>query len=202
MLLPKEAKRYFGLSERHLQQLPTLSVIPGNYGICANPAPERWRLVSAKAARALGLLVQGSAENLAHVMARRCKSKRRLITGRYLQGEPAVSQGQDLLLLPGQGNTPTDDFFGMASILFPSLSKSGGIEDGFWCRGCEVTLHRYDTLRLPRDVLTAVVPSNCEPQWVLLGLERRARSKESLLDHIKHCYGARQLVPELATGND
>lgn len=59
MLLPKDAKRYFGLSERHLQQLPTLYVIAGN------PSPEHCRLVSAKAARALGLVVHGSVEKLA-----------------------------------------------------------------------------------------------------------------------------------------
>ncbi|KAI5856721.1 F-box domain-containing protein [Durotheca rogersii] len=202
VLLPKEAKTYFGLSERHLQRLPTLCVIPGNYGISADPAPEHCRLVSVKAARGLGLMVQGSTEKLAQAMARRCKSTSLLVVGRYLQGEPAVSQGQDSLLLPSQGNIPTDNFFGMASIPFPSLSKSGRIEDGLWCRGCEVTLRRYDSLRLPRDMLAAVVPSNCEPQRVLLGLERRARSKQSFLDHIKHCYGARQLVPELATVND
>jgi len=195
MLLPKEAERYFGLSKRHLQRLPSLHVIPGNYGISANPAPEDCRLISGKAARALGLMVHGSAEKLAQAMARRCKSTRLLVQGRYLQDE-----GQDLSLLLNQGNVPTDNFFGMASIQFPSLSKSGRIENGLWCRGCEVTLRRYGSQRLPRDVLAAVVPSNCEPLRVLLGLERRAWSKESFLDHIKHCYGARQLVPELGEG--
>jgi hypothetical protein len=95
---------------------------------------------------------------------------------------------------------PIDKFFGMASIPFPSLSKSGKIEDGLWCQGCEVIFRRYRSMRLPRDILAAVVPGNCgEPLRVLLGFERRARSKESFLDHIKRCYGARQSVPELAT---
>lgn len=202
-LLPREAKRYFGLSKQHLQQLPVFHVIPGNYGISANPTLEQHcQLVSVQAAKDLGLTVHGSAEKLAHVMAKRCKSTRLLVTGQYLQDKPAaVSQGQDLVLLPSQGNIPTDNFFGMASIPFPSLSESG-IEDGLWCKGCEVTLCQYDSLRLPRDALAAIVPADCEPQRVLLGLERRARSKKSFLDHIKHCYGAQQLVPELATGND
>jgi len=202
VLLPIEAKRYFGLSERHLQRLPTLRVIAGSYGIFPTPAHDYCKLVSVKAARDLGLVVQGSTAKLAQAMARRCKSTRLLVTGRYLQSGPAASQGQDLLLLPSQGNIPTDKFFGMASIPFPSLSSSGRIEDGLWCRGCEVTLRRYDSLRLPQDVLAAMVPSSCETLRVLLGLERRARSKESFLDHIKHCYGARLLLPELATGND
>ena len=193
-----EAKRYFGLSERQVQQLPTLHVLPGKYGISGDPAPENCTLVSVKAARDLGLVVHGPAEKLAQAMERRCKSVKLLVTGRYFQGGSAVAQDQDLLLLPSQGNVPPDDLFGVASIPFPSLSKSGRIEDGLWCRGCEATLRRYDSLRLPQDVLAAVVPSDCDPQRVLLGLERWAWSKESFLNHVKHCYGAQQLV----TGND
>jgi hypothetical protein len=200
MVTPKEAKRYFGLSERHLHGLPTLSVIPGNYGICGDPAPEQCKLVSVKAARSLGLMVHGSAEKLAQATARRCKSTLALIVGRYLQGEPAVAQDQDLLLMPCQGNIPTDSFFGMASIPFPSLSRSGRVEDGLWCKGCEVTVREHDRGRLPGDVLAAVVPPDCGPNRVLVGLERRARSRESFLEHIKHCYGARKLVAELKAG--
>ncbi|KAI1413531.1 F-box domain-containing protein [Hypoxylon sp. FL1857] len=202
VILPRQAKRYFALSERHLQCLPTLHPIPGNYDIFVKSPPEHCELVSVKAARDLGLKVHGSAEKLAQAMAKRCKSRRFIIIGRYLQSRPPIYQGQDLLLQPSQGNIPPDDYFGMASIPFPSISKPGEIEDGLWCRGCEVTRHQYDSLRLPRDVLVAVVPLNCEPEQVLVGLERRARSKESFLNHIKHCYGARQLVPELASGND
>jgi len=204
MLLPKEAKRYFGLLEKHLRQLHTLQVIPGKYDITANAAPRYCRLVSARAAKALGLLVRGSAEKLAQAMERRCKPPGLIIKGRYLQSGPATPpiSGQDLLFLPSQGNIPTDAFFGKASIPFPSLSKSGGIEEGLWCRGCEVTLCRYDTLRLPNHVLATIVPPNCGPHRVLLGLERRARLKESFLNHLKHCYGAWRLLPELEAENE
>lgn len=206
VISPKEAKKYFGLSYRHLQRLPTLHVIPGNYGIATDPSPRHCRLVSVKAARDLGLTVQGSTEKLAQVMAKRCGTRRHLIMGRYLQGEPAVPKGQDLLLLPSQGNIPIDNFFGMASIPLPSLSTSHQIEDGLWCLGCETTRRRYDTLYLPQYVLRAIVPLNCEPQRVLLGLERRARSKETFLEPIRHCYGAQQYVsesrPDLLTSNN
>ncbi|EXU96525.1 hypothetical protein X797_010336 [Metarhizium robertsii] len=200
MVLPREAKRYFGLGERHLKQLPTLHVIPGRYGISPNVAPENCRLVSAKLARALGLTLHGSAEKLSQALARTCKSAGLLATGRYFQSEPEVPPGQDSLLLPCQGNIPPDKFFGMASIPFPSLSKSGRIEQGLWCRGCETVLRLHDSLRLPSEVLVAVVPGSLEPMRVLLGLERRARSRESFLHHVRHCYGARQMVPELAAG--
>ncbi|VTT55865.1 unnamed protein product [Fusarium fujikuroi] len=128
VLPSKEAKRYFGLSERHIRQLPTISVIPSNYGISRTPSPRSCRL----------------------------------------------------------GNIPTDKFFGMASIPFPSLSASGRLENGLWCRGCEITLHHHDSLRLPRRVLAALVPRNRDALLVLLGLERRAWSTESFLEHIKH----------------
>lgn len=82
----------------------------------------------------------------------------------------------------------------MASIPFPSMSKSRRIEDGLWCMGCEVTTRQYDFLRLPQDALATTVPPNLEPQRVLLGLSRRARSKESFLDHAKNYYGARWLM--------
>ncbi|KAF5004126.1 hypothetical protein FDECE_9340 [Fusarium decemcellulare] len=201
-LPPKEAMRYFGLSKKQIKRLPTLFVLPANYDITRNPSPQDCRLVSVKAARELGLVVHGSAEQLAQAMARRCKSGRLLVTGQFYQSEPAVSQSQDLLLMPSQGNIPPADFFGMASIPFPSLSASGRVENGLWCRGCEITRHRYDSVRLPRDVLAALVSTNCEAMRVLLGLERRARSRESFLEHAKQCYGIQQLVPRLTIGND
>ncbi|KAG4258104.1 hypothetical protein FPRO03_03059 [Fusarium proliferatum] len=68
VLPPKEAKRYFGLSERHIQRLPTISVIPGNYGISRTPSQRSCRLVSVKAAKELGLMVHGSADQLSQVM--------------------------------------------------------------------------------------------------------------------------------------
>lgn len=207
-----EAKRYFGLSERHLRRLPACHIIPGTYGLDATPAPGHSPLVAIKAAMDLGLEVHGgSAERLAHIMARRCRSSRLVATGRYLQGGSgggsggpdmaSAHQGQDALMKPCQGNIPHDKYFCMASIPFPSLSKSTRtIENGLWCRGCEFTHSRYRYGRLTNDLVSANVPSDCEPQRVLIGLERRARSREVFLDHIGHCYGAGQLAPDLLTG--
>ncbi|KAF5702650.1 f-box domain-containing protein [Fusarium mundagurra] len=202
VLLPKEAKRYFGLSERHIQQLPTISVIPGNYGISRSPSPRYCSLVSVRAAKERGLMVHGSVDQLSQAMMAKCKSGGLRVDGRFLQSDPVTSRNQDPLLLPSQGNIPTDKFFGMASIPFPSLSASGRLENGLWCRGCELTLHQYDNLRLPWRVLAALVPGNRDALRVLLGLERRARSTESFLEHIKHCYGIQQLVPQLTIGDD
>ncbi|RBA18777.1 hypothetical protein FPRO05_10425 [Fusarium proliferatum] len=129
VLPPKEAKRYFGLSEWHIQRLPTISVIPGNYGISRTPSQRSCRLVSVKAAKELGLMVHGSADQLSQVMKTKCKSGGLRVDGRFLQSDPVISQNQDPLLLPSQGNIPADKFFGMASIPFPSLSASGRLEN-------------------------------------------------------------------------
>ncbi|TGJ81519.1 hypothetical protein E0Z10_g7244 [Xylaria hypoxylon] len=128
----KDAGEYFGLSEQHVQCLPTLHVIPGQYGLPGNYPPKCRGLVvvSVKAARNLGLMVQGSTQNLAQAMASRCKSPKRRIMGQYLQQVPTVSQSRDLLFLPSQMDIASDEFFGVASIPLPSVSKSGRVENG------------------------------------------------------------------------
>lgn len=147
-------------------------------------------------------MVHGSTDQLSQVMMTKCKSGGLRVDGRFLQSDPVISQNQDPLLLPSQGNIPADKFFGMASIPFPSLSASGRLENGLWCRGCEITLHHHDSLRLPRRVLATLVPRPRDALLVLLGLERRAWSTESFLEHFKHCYGIQQLAPQLTMGGD
>lgn len=206
-----EAKRYFGLSERHLQHLPACDIIPGTYGLNAStPPPGHGPLVAAKAAMDLGLEMHNvSAERLAQITAKRYRSSKFSAVGRYLHGGSggggldmtSAHRGRDALMKPCQGNVPPDNYFGMASIPFPSLFKSTRtIDNGLWCRGCEFTHSRYRYGRLSNDVVSTIVPSDCEPQRVLLGLERRARSREAFLDHIGHCYGAGQLAPDLLAG--
>ena len=198
LLPPKEAGKYFRLSQRHLQQLPIISTIPGCYGILATETLESYKLVSVKHARELGIAVHGSADRLAESFARRCKRHLTIVAGRYFQNESPVLLTQDSLLLPDPGNIPNDKFFGMASIPFPSLRPPDRVEHGLWCLGCQATLQQDDRSPLPQDILETLVPRGLCIGRVLLGMERRARSKTSFLSHVKHCYGATLLVPELA----
>lgn len=201
MILHREAKRYFCISERQVQRLVSLDVIPGVYGISAKSMPAHLRLVSAQAAANLGLEIHGTAESLEDTLKRRSDTNKSLVTGRFLQSGRSVPRNRDLLLMPSQGNIPNDEYFGTASIPFPSLSRKEEIDRGLWCRGCQCTLWQYDHARLPQDVLTGILPPNRQPQRTLVGLERRARSRESFLDHTRSCYGALQLVPELTKTN-
>lgn len=198
VLSPADAENYFCLSKQHLEQLPSINIIPGTYGTPGRLVTERGKLFTVKAARTLGLAVHGFAETMMRAMVRRCKIVQLVEKGRYLQSHSNGLSNHDPLLVLTQKNVPSNDCFGMASIPFPSLSKTGTIEEGLWCCGCELTRNLHYSSKLPQTELERIVPSNCRPRRVLFGLERRAHSKKSFFEHIKHCYGARQLAPELA----
>ncbi|OAA55075.1 F-box domain-containing protein [Niveomyces insectorum RCEF 264] len=208
LLSLRDAKRFFVLSKRSVDELPRIHVIPGEYGLAQKPAAAQCVLTTVAAARALGIREHGSLDKLAGALLKRYTTGTRtgaslLSLGRFLQRGPRpVAQGQDICLLPTLANIPDDRFFGMASLPFPFLSPRGHIELGLWCEGCSCTLRQYSVSRVRGDVLKALVPpeSKCHPTTVLMGLERRAYPRKAFLRHIKHCYGAQQLVPELRDG--
>lgn len=200
MVPPKEAQKYFGLSARQVQQLPSLHVIPAKYGISEKSVSD-CTLVSARAAKELGLARHGSKEALIAVMTRRCKSIKLRIEGQFFQREPP-QDGSDPLLLLDEGNTPNDVFFGVASIPFPTLSSSGILEEGLWCRGCELTFESWRFGQLPQQVVDRIIPQNIDPLLPFLGFSRRAWLKASFLKHVEQCWGTKQptLMRELERG--
>ncbi|EPE06009.1 f-box domain-containing protein [Ophiostoma piceae UAMH 11346] len=208
LLSLKDAKRFFVLSKRSIEKLPRIHVIPGKYGITQKPAPEHCILTSVAAARALGIQQHGSPDKLADALSKRYSSRahtssRLLLLGRFFQMEPRpVACGQDILFLPTLANIQSNGLLGMASLPFPSLLSPGHAETGLWCEGCSSTLRQYSVSQLRGDILNTIVPpeSGCHPTIVLMGLERRAYLRKAFLRHIKHCYGALQMVPELRDG--
>ncbi|KAF6815718.1 F-box domain-containing protein [Colletotrichum sojae] len=203
MISPWQAQMYFCLSRRHLRRLTPFTVIGGAYGIHGGVYDFRQRsireqtLFSARAALELGLKVHGSAENLAKALKRSSLSSEAMITARFLQGGTKVLQNADLLLMPSLDDVPEDEFFGAASMPFPSVSGSGEIHYGLWCYGCKFNANMYMQELLPQDVLAGIVPPNRNGERILKGLARRARSRESFYEHMRNCYGAREYVTEL-----
>lgn len=192
VVTPAKAKKTFALSSRQVRKLPVLFSIPGRYGIARDEVLKQYQLVSVSAARDLALSIHGSAEGVVNLTESRNYKIPTALQIRYLQGAFTAASGQDPLMVPDQGNRGNDPFFGLASIPFPSLSGIPGIpEDGLWCKGCEKTLEDYDNRTLPACVITARVPSNCDPWRVFFGLASRAYSQSGLLRHSQHCYGAR-----------
>ncbi|KAL6413483.1 f-box domain-containing protein [Ilyonectria robusta] len=113
-------------------------------------------------ARDLGVLKHGSAEEMAKAVNPH-KTGLALVTVRFLQRSTTGAPRQDPLTVPDQGNVPNDYFFGMATIHFPSIPAPEIIENGLWCRGCELTLKEYtDTYSATRAMLRRV-PRPCPP---------------------------------------
>jgi hypothetical protein len=196
---PKQAKRYFGLKDRHVQQLPTMHTIPDVYSFSRTPD---WQsscpLVSAVAAKEQGILVHGSAEKLAKNLVKRLRAGGSIMTGRFLQRACMNPLREDYLSRPCQGNIPPDDFSGMAIVPFPSLQVPGTTENGLWCKGCHHTFQLYQSRRLDSVILSGMVPTTWDPSRVLLGMARRAWSRTSFLEHTRHCFGVQKLTQDLA----
>lgn len=198
LIRPRQIMRYFGLSTEQLERLPALRVTPGKYAMAYEPDPRDQKLIPIKVARDVGLPMPGPLERMNDTEARRFLDAQRLVTGYHiLDAEATAPPDRDPLRMPSQGETLPDQYFGMGAVPFPSLSKSGKREDGLWCQGCEVVHNAFLARRLPQDVFAALVPANCAPQRLLVGMITRAYSEAGLLEHIKHCWGASQLVPEL-----
>ncbi|KAF7558417.1 hypothetical protein G7046_g5739 [Stylonectria norvegica] len=196
VLVAKRAIELFCLSTRHLRRLPLMSSIPGSYGITQKKSRRRCRLISVSAARDLGILVHGSAAKMAEALRSRHEGEDIIADLSFLQGE-SHPRGSDPLAASLQASIPDDSLFGMASIPFPSLSTMGDAQEGIWCKGCDWSHERFRTGRVTIDAFSDMLPLDVYPSRVLLGMARRARSRNGFLEHVQHCYGARCLLSEL-----
>lgn len=192
------AGRIFALSPKTIQQLPVMYSIPGRYGVARKSSHVSYKLVSVSAAKELAISIYGSAENVTTVTVR---SRRQAAhTTRFLQAAFLDCKRLYPLMMPDQGSIGNDRYFGMASIPFPSLTIPDTAEQGLWCKGCEWVYLKYKEHQVPTHVVAKVVPANCRPNRVLYGMTRRARSTFGLLEHIRHCHGAQQLVASEDSG--
>jgi hypothetical protein len=197
MLQPEEAGDYFALSENQVNQLPRFRVVPEFY----NPeyfglwSREDDTLVSVLAARELGVKVHGSVDSL--LMAREDRLReyglfdntdnlnlKYLAVGKSLLREPLPPYDDDCI--KDIYNEEPDEWFGMAAMEFPSLSKTGELDEGIWCKGCQPTTEP--------DLIDPPVNAKSRP-W------DRAWSTVSFLEHVKRCPGARELLAESAKEN-
>lgn len=167
----QQARPYFGLKKSHVQRLPALHPIPGNY-MFSHTVKVPPQLVSAAAAKELGISVHGSCESFEDSLVRRLKSNSSRIIGRFYQRASMTPLKEDLLARPGQGNIPTSECFGMASTPFPYLQPSGSIKNGLWCTGCQLIAELYRARKLDPTTLARIVQRNWEPERVLHGKSR------------------------------
>jgi hypothetical protein len=189
------AGRCFSLTQSQLKKAPIMRSIPGVYSIGHRISRyRRLRLISAKHARELGIMVHGSVENMANLLPDICEES---YTFEWLLDAPLEPLQRDPSTMPSDVYTPDDYYCGMASTHFPSLFPNNALESGLWCRGCEWTFESYKLRDLTSSEESDLIPQGVEPFWLLSRMQYRARSRAEFPSHVKDCYGARKLVPEL-----
>lgn len=113
---------------------------------------------------------------------------------------PLHPLSQDPLTINDVAIRPNDDFCGMGAIPFPSLLNSG-IEQGLWCRGCELTYEEYAIEGMDLSTLSRLVPQGCHADQFLLRMKYRAWSKADFLQHAKHCHSAAAVISQRWIGS-
>lgn len=202
-----DAQRYFGLSKGAVARLPVVNIIPGRYGVCGDPPPtgkkKKFELVSAEAAKRLALQIyKGNVDRISSIAATRCRRSAVAIDASQFFQRVYPTDRDSIFLGVGERTGPQDDWFGMASVSFPSLDGSGTIEHGLWCRGCSLARNLYDMRRLPDIAVTSTVPANVGPIMSFLALERKAWSRAEFLSHVEKCHGVKELVASSHTSSD
>lgn len=169
-LSAESAKEKFGLSDLHLQELPVLRVPPPEYWPnYAQARTKGCRLVSTTAARDLAVAVGLP----------------------YIEIQPERIENEDL---PSSTNDPlANNFYGMASIRFPSVSKDGVVEAGIWCVSCIVACtffesvnrhgHPFHVLKQLADEHFAIRPA----KQLVKALKHQARPSALFLEHAQRC---------------
>lgn len=129
-------------------------------------------LVTAKSARDLALVGDGSADSLSEVMVRGCSSEALLRKARYILRDtiPPVWPKPAFVV-------SVDHSSSLAAMMFPSLSKPGTIGYAHWCRGCNLTRPRCIDRPLHQKELERLVPLDYEAITWLIRRTWLARSR-------------------------
>lgn len=174
----------FGLSQKELDQLPSMLSIPGSYPVGCDGVNhrEQFRLVSVKEAHALGISVHGSQEAMESVGVSREPPP-------AFYGQP--HQPHDLRHAQWIAHTTPasklkDQFCGMGSIPFPSLKPDGTLRDVLWCPGCRFICDNNGILPAP------VYPRPLYPSR----LRELMNTENEFLGHLTDCKEAKEFLQE------
>ncbi|KAK8012923.1 hypothetical protein PG991_010298 [Apiospora marii] len=172
------------------------------------------KAVSAKAARDLALTVYGSEEALAQAVNHAGKGMIAPQRAKYWHEAHRASPRHNWLrrsLRDEADDTPkppesldSRKLAEASTMLFPTLTKrpTATLGTAMWCRGCDLTqyilAHWVDEMDQVEGEWKALVPPEyqTEKYWlpgVVLGMAKRAWSRDSFLEHVRHCPGAQRL---------
>ncbi|KAF4465043.1 F-box domain-containing [Fusarium albosuccineum] len=216
-----EAKGYFGLMTEHLEHLQTMIYWKENASLPYHRVPEI--MVSESSARELWMSLAGKPEytlsNTMKAARRRVLNEMEHRVNfqlfiKYWDSHPdsVASSGSDFeensvsdprhcvfwdpLALPFQPLFMPDDPRPVHREVaaFPWLHSGQIVENGLWCKGCRHTFERYSSGQLDFQELCRHPPPGRARLSVLRSRARRAMTRAEFLDHIKSCFGARQIL--------
>ena len=199
------ARLCFGISLKHYGRIPVMLSIPGTYSVGHKVSRQkRIRLVSLKQVKEQSISVHGSRQAMENTVISQNAGKLTHVQSlvvRWLTGPYSDSGSQCSITSGSCANIPNDDFCGMASTFFPSLHHDNSLEEGIWCYGCRLNFERYSRTREPEEGADPHLSCN---YWMsaYLEFERRARSKDQFLEHIKGCKESKRLLKESEQQNE
>lgn len=155
-------------------------------------------MVSVKAAKKMAIEQHGSTE-----VAEQNLADRRECGLLYRRGYPMSCWYQACPLQtiePGtwekRERSPVDEYCGMASISFPSLSAARVVDEGFWCLGCDKIIQDWFEYMYDPSI-DDLEDSGADVRRVLSLRQDRARSEKHFVEHIRHCLGVKGMMRNL-----
>ena len=152
------------------------------------------RLTSVKAAKMLALQKCGSNEALAKTLATDPEHLTQTNYGSYytkwIQDAPLQQLREDNNHAAPKGK---DLFGGMGCAPFSSM-VGHTIENGLWCRGCELTYSLFRSRQLDSRLMSLLTAPECDSDCIVREMEYRAMSRAEFLEHAKHCHSAEEVV--------
>lgn len=184
------AGKALGLTEEDQKRLPSMCTIPGRYGIRQLEYGQAMspNLVAVAHAMELAISKYGSWERVRETLSQQITTGKGLYSVKQLQPLLRSDDYFDADLVPRRGTSLVGRYFGRASILFPSLTRSDQVEYGHWCRGCQWISDQRD------PTIDQIVEDHVNPYRELLRMARTAYSLDGFLKHIEHCHGAQTLI--------
>lgn len=194
-------RKCFGLTAKDLCQIPSLRSIPGTYSVGHTTTQKRRiKLFSLKHAETLGIAKYGSAEALRAFTITQSLGKLTNLEVHevaWLTGDPAT--------IGSDANIGTDRFCGMGSTIFPALKGDNLTERGIWCLGCYINFLNFSKSNILDSETKSLLSrpdlfGRTDPYFRLRDLEHQARSEADLINHVRVCKGAKNLLRGLEPG--
>ncbi|KAF4968637.1 hypothetical protein FSARC_4012 [Fusarium sarcochroum] len=199
-----DAEYYFRLTVDQLQQIPIMQTIPGTYRVRKHKVS--WEivcpLVSVKQAKKLAIEIHGSPEKLEEIRPKGSPPRSDMSDFNRFPAAPLEPPGSDMSRLQGPSREDLviyDERGGLASLRFPSLTKSGA-DWGYLCVGCRFMYDLHIDGIMPKEVWSEHCAPGVVAKTPLQALQTKLYSRDEFPTHIQNCFGAQHRLEKYGRG--